>query len=416
MTHLWDLLRAQLGNQFVGGGLVLMLTGSVIALARQMPGRMVGWVKRRFTRGIEIDNYDPLFDYVTYWMNSQEKFRRSRWLKATTQLRIGQSNDSVPCESSSRKERLRVFFTPAVGRNVLRYQGVWVSIRKGDKAAAQAPATSDGQSLGQGLMRKDETYTLESYGRNDGSVLKSLVEEIIEFGTQETDGVRVYFSVWGHWSSNGYMRMRPLRTVVLPEGVAEEALADMQEFRAAHDWYRDLGIPWHKGYLLHGLPGTGKTSLAAALAGELGMDLYLLNLSGTGMNDESLQRLMSDVRTGCMVILEDVDCTIPDREAAVSNSRITLSGLLNCLDGIMSREGCIIVMTTNHRESLDAALIRPGRVDYEVEFGYATAGQIMRLRDRLAPGRDVSGWGRMTMAEVQQELLRKEKKVEVMVA
>ncbi len=230
------------------------------------------------------------------------------------------------------------------------------------------------------------------------------IAEIIEFGTEETEGIRLYFSVWGHWSSNGYSRMRPLSTVVLPVGTAELVLEDMREFRAQEHWYRDLGIPWHKGYLLHGLPGTGKTSLAAALAGELEMDVYLLNLSGTGMNDETLQRLMSDVRPGCMVILEDIDCTAPERDAPQGN-KVTLSGLLNCLDGIMSREGCVIVMTTNRRDGLDSALVRPGRVDFEMEFGHATQEQVNRLALRIGVNADGLYGGTMTMAEVQKELL-----------
>jgi chaperone BCS1 len=373
-------------------------------MARRTPGQVYGWCKSRFTRTVSIDSADPLFDYVTYWLNSQERFKRSRFLKATTELRLrGESGGNVPCSiggGESKRPALRVFFSPSVDRHFFRYRGVWVAIARGE--AAKAPA---GNSLGSEKQMKEESYTLEAFGKGDGSPLRDLVQEIIEFGTEETEGVRLYFSSWGHWSSNGYSRMRPLGTVVLPVGSAELVLNDMREFRESEVWYRDLGIPWHKGYLLHGLPGTGKTSLAAALAGELEMDIYLLNLSGTGMNDESLQRLMSDVRPGCMVILEDIDCTIPDREASPTNNRITLSGLLNCLDGIMSREGCIIVMTTNRREGLDNALVRPGRVDFEMEFGYADDDQKWRLAERIGVSADGLYGSNMTMAEVQKELL-----------
>ena len=385
-----------------------MFTGSLVALARRTPGQIYGWCKSRFTRTVTIENTDPLFDYVTYWLNSQERFRRSRFLKATTELRLRGENhgdSNGPCAiggSSAKKPPLRVFFSPSVGRHFFRYRGVWIAIARGE--AAKTP-TGNAASEKQMGFRKEESYTLEAFGKGDGSALRELVQEIIEFGTEETEGVRLYFSSWGHWSSNGYSRMRPLGTVVLPAGAAELVLSDMREFREAEVWYRDLGIPWHKGYLLHGLPGTGKTSLAAALAGELEMDIYLLNLSGTGMNDENLQRLMSDVRPGCMVILEDIDCTIPDREATPNNNRITLSGLLNCLDGIMSREGCIIVMTTNRREGLDSALVRPGRVDFEMEFGYADDEQKRRLAERIGVNADGLYGSNMTMAEVQKELL-----------
>lgn len=414
MTGLVDFIRQQAQSQFVGGGLVLMFTGSIVALCRSLPGRAYGAVKGRLVRSIAIDNSDPLFDFVTYWLNSQERFNRSRFLKATTQMRLSSGNmgagdAATPCSvgsgSTRKKEQMRVFFSPAHGRHFFRYKGIWVSIGRDSGAPnANGRGGSTAEQSG-GFTPQKESYAVEGYGKATSSLLRELVLEIVAFGTEETEGVRLYYTTWGHWQSNGYQRMRPLSTVVLPAGVGEGVLSDMSEFRGEQNWYRDLGIPWHRGYLFYGLPGTGKSSLAAALAGELGMDIYLLSLSGTGMNDETLQRLMADVRPGCMVIMEDVDCTVPDRDAAVSSNRISLSGLLNCLDGIMSREGCLIVMTTNRREALDTALIRPGRIDMEIEFGHADLSQIERLAARLGVDCDGLRGGAFTMAEVQKELV-----------
>ncbi len=419
MSPIIERLLGQLNNQFVGGGLVLMFTGSVIALLRSAPVRFMRWTKSRFTRQIAIENTDPLFDYVTYWLNSQQRFRRSRYLKATTSLSLRQASDrngcpEVACDSSGaqpKRRPLEVFFSPSTGRHLFRYCGSWLSITRGGPEKTPAGNSAGGATQGQEstFRMKQESYFIESYGRNDGEVMKELIREIIDFGTQEAEGVRLYRSTWGHWSSDGYMRMRRLSTVVLPAGVAELVLEDMREFRAQEAWYRDLGIPWHKGYLFSGFPGTGKTSLAAALSGELDMDVYLLSLSGSGMNDESLNNLMANVRPGCMVILEDVDCTIPTREMQPGANRITLSGLLNCLDGITSKEGCVIVMTTNRREVLDSALIRPGRIDFELEFGLADMDQITRLAGRIGVDADGLRGGEMTMAEVQKELVARYK-------
>lgn len=407
MIQVPDFIQRQLSSQLVGGGLMLMFTGSLIALARRVPSQAYGWVKSRFTRTVTIENTDPLFDYVTYWLNSQERFRRSRFLRATTELRLNGSSKGMECSSpgsyAPKKLAMEVFFSPSAGRHFFKYSGVWISVARSSND--NKPASSSGSDNSSAhSFRKEESYLIESFGGDDGTASRALIQEIVEFGTEETDGVRIYSSTWGHWNSSGYQRMRSLSTVVLPAGDAELVVEDMREFRSLERWYRDLGIPWHKGYLLHGLPGSGKTSLAAAAAGELDMDIYLLNLSGTGMNDETLQRLMGDVRPGCMVILEDIDCTAPDRDAA-SGNKVTLSGLLNCLDGIMSREGCIIVMTTNYRANLDAALVRPGRVDFELEFSYATWEQIERFAKRLDVDPHGLGARPMTMAEVQKELL-----------
>lgn len=396
-----------------------MFTGSIIALVRKLPGDITRWLKSRFTRVVTIDNIDPLFDYITYWLDSQKRFGKSRYLRATTSLnlqkRIESSSSLADCSTASdpaKKNSLQVFFSPSVGRHFIRHQNTLMSIRlssdtlpSSSKSGVNSIAASDHQL-------KKESYIIEAYISKDNTPLKNIIHTIIEFGTEETEGVRLYHSVWGGWESHGYMKMRPLNTVVLPAGVIEDALQDMNEFRQSEIWYRDLGIPWHRGYLWHGLPGSGKTSLAAALAGELNMDVYLLSLSGTGMTDEKLESLMARVRPGCMVILEDVDCTVPLRESTKNDGRgITLSGLLNCLDGITSREGCIIVMTTNRRSTLDTALVRPGRIDMEVEFGFANADQISRLATRIGVSSAGIQPDSLTMAEVQKELLKRHKEL-----
>jgi chaperone BCS1 len=102
-----------------------------------------------------------------------------------------------------------------------------------------------------------------------------------------------------------------------------------------------------------------------------------------------------------MLLLEDLDAVVPERKAKARAARgngngsvakgeeqggITLAGLLNCVDGITAPDGAVIVMTTNHPELLDPALLRPGRVDMRVNFGPATAEQIARMWARLSPG------------------------------
>lgn len=138
------------------------------------------------------------------------------------------------------------------------------------------------------------------------------------------------------------------------------------------------------------------------------MDLYSLSLAGRTMDDDSLRSLMQDRRPGTIVLMEDIDCTVPERNGD-NNDGVTLGGLLNCLDGVHSPDGCIVFMTTNNRDALDQALIRPGRIDVSVEFSTATESQILRLRDRLAPEMDnitvLADCRGKTMAEVQQYLL-----------
>ena len=408
MKALFDLLSDQLHSQIVGGGLVLLFTGSVIALLRKVPTDLLAWMKRRVTVEVEILNSDPLFDYVTLWLSQQPYSQRSRRLTATTASRIGkEDSEGAPVASCGEENRqLRVFLSPAPGSHLFLYNGNFVKLQRN----REKPTGAGGDRTW--ALREHETYTLTMLGKNQ-NVIRRLVEDIVVAGSSSSDYVRLFTSSWGYWNSDKILRPRKLNTVVLPQGIAEGILHTARDFLSKADWYREVGIPWHCGFLLHGVPGSGKTSVVSALAGELGMDLYLLSLS-SGMNDERLFDLMSKVRSGTIVLMEDVDCTFPSRDEEKARDRVTLSGLLNCLDGVQSRDGCMIFMTTNRIEALDPALLRPGRVDHRIEFGYATDEQILRLRDRLNPSIDngnvLSQCRGRTMADVQQYLLHPDRR------
>lgn len=127
-------------------------------------------------------------------------------------------------------------------------------------------------------------------------------------------------------------------------------------------------IPYKRDYLLFGPPGTGKSSFSLSLAGKHELDIYTLQLSN--ISDTMLMRLFAELPPRCIVLLEDVDTAGVGRRDSVdadqekeSKLAVTLSGLLNVLDGVSSQEGRILIMTTNYIEHLDEALIRPGRSD-----------------------------------------------------
>ena len=160
------------------------------------------------------------------------------------------------------------------------------------------------------------------------------------------------------------------------------------------------GIPYRRGYLLHGPPGSGKTSFIQALAGELDYNLCILNLSERGLTDDRLHLVFSIIPERCIMLLEDVDTAFLGREQSKEQgyryrrarlicsfqSSITLSGFLNALDGVVASEERIVFMTTNHPEKLDPALIRPGRVDVKEYLGYASRYQIREMFMRFYGG------------------------------
>lgn len=213
---------------------------------------------------------------------------------------------------------------------------------------------------------------------------------------------------WVHKLSHN---KKTLDTVVLDAGVKEAIKLDMERFLDSEEWYQKLGLPWNRGYMLCGPPGTGKTSLIKALSYSYEIDIYYLSLAEV-TSDETLKSLFQQLPVKCMVVLEDVDCMTDvilkrddksvkkdskneceivslgsadgDKEANPKNiksifSTLTLSNILNLLDGVVSSHGRIVVMTSNHPEKLDPALLRPGRCDMTIHLGNCTKTQIADL-------------------------------------
>ncbi|PHJ15792.1 bcs1 family isoform 9 [Cystoisospora suis] len=206
-------------------------------------------------------------------------------------------------------------------------------------------------------------------------------------------------------------------------------------FLSSCGWYIDRGIPYRRGYLLHGPPGCGKSSFVMALAGRIKYNICLLNVGDPLMTDDRLQYLLATVPPRSILLLEDIDCAIPKSEidssilasgaAAGGGSRgdedllrrsnpygmrgVTFSGLLNALDGVVATEERLSFMTTNHPERLPESLIRPGRVDMKIRIGYATSSQLHRQFLRFFPGHEEAAEKfvkklqdiQLSMAEVQ---------------
>lgn len=213
-----------------------------------------------------------------------------------------------------------------------------------------------------------------------------------------------------------------MKTVVLDHQQKMQVLADINEYLhpATPRWYANRGIPLRRGYLFYGPPGTGKTSLSFALAGVFGLDIYVISLLEPSLTEEDLGALFSSLPRRCIVLLEDIDTAglkrsdddmgkneaskkghgkgdketpndwkVSDLAKALKEKGnddkkgISLSGLLNAIDGVASHEGRVLIMTTNIPESLDEALIRPGRVDLQVGFTNATRNQAEELFIRM---------------------------------
>lgn len=211
------------------------------------------------------------------------------------------------------------------------------------------------------------------------------------------------------WETTILRPIRPIETVHFDERTKAELVADVRNYLdpATRRFYTERGIPYRRGYLMHGPAGTGKTSLSLALAGLFGLELYLLHVPSV-RSDLALEKLFTTLPPRCFVLLEDIDAVgiksrgnlrrntddddgdddsedgsdDEDRSRYGGGSRVTLSGLLNVIDGVASQEGRIVLMTSNFAEHLDRALVRPGRIDKIIYLGFISqrSAQLMFKR------------------------------------
>lgn len=192
------------------------------------------------------------------------------------------------------------------------------------------------------------------------------------------------------WSAVPFRHPSTFETLALEPELKKHITEDLTAFSQGKDFYHKIGRAWKRGYLLHGPPGSGKSSLIAAMANHLCYDVYDLELSKVSDNSE-LRSLLIQTTNRSIIVIEDIDCSTDLTGDRVSkkaklplnkcrranmdngedNGRVTLSGLLNFTDGLWSccGEERIIVFTTNYRDNVDPALVRCGRMDVHVCLG-----------------------------------------------
>jgi len=243
----------------------------------------------------------------------------------------------------------------------------------------------------------------------------------------------------------------------------DKIVSRVKFFLENESWYAERGVPYTLGFLLHGLPGSGKTSTIKALANLTQRhivsvplknirnieDLYKVFYGPTinkktipvnkriyVLEDIDAASLKETVKKrapeGIMSVAQMDDCQEADsgrsspspkqtekgilllkQSEETEEKTLTLADLLEVFDGVMEMKGRIMVITTNHPEKLDPALIRPGRIDVNIEFGYCQPDDILDIfnnfygEDRIPAGFEKSSLVRdnWTAAEVMQVFL-----------
>ena len=233
----------------------------------------------------------------------------------------------------------------------------------------------------------------------------------------------------------------------------EELIKRLDSF-VNRDKYKALGLPETLGILFHGAPGTGKTSCIKAIAQYLDMSLVIVPMNQI-KTKKRLEELFFSSRISTpqekrIYVFEEIDCNgweniVRDRSLIkeeveenesenalvdkITNAiqarkkqiqkdkdedKLTLGGILEIIDGLVECPGRVIIMTTNHKEHLDSALLRPGRIDIEIEFKKLRGDHIAEIYKKWY-GTDMKSYYiddipdyKYTQAEISQLLFKYE--------
>jgi hypothetical protein len=376
MTYIQELIAyinsMTSGNQMVAAAISAWMLAVLSYMLKNIPRTIINFLYKQGTTTLELDNAGANFHlYFSFlaWSGKHMNEHTSRTMFVqshnwdATSLAIG----------------------PSYGNHFFFFKKrlYWMTMTK---------IENTGETI-----RKQIKIT--TYGRSH-NVFHALIDE---FKPVNKTADTIYIHNWDGkgWENRVELHKRPLSSVVLNKTVKNNVTAAIEKFYADKQWYTENGIPYKLGILLHGNPGCGKTSLVKALASHYNRSIYVININA--MSDRTLESAISKSEKGSFILIEDFDSSKavtkrqrvqesvdkangeeksdPGKQVIIDNpmgeyEMLSLTGVLNAIDGVSSLHENIIIMTTNDVDKIDPAVLRSGRCDVRLELPYLTDPEI----------------------------------------
>ena len=341
-----------MGNQGIAGGITLALTGSALYVIKETPRTVYNFIKKQCTTSLTLNNSD--------WQKNQTFIQLNKFIKSKT-TETGSRTVSIDSYWDEDECCAKVVLSLGYGLHFFWYKGrlMWVEKRMLESSGSE---------------RQKEQTTITYLGRSH-----RVFEEILEDNKRDKDNNKFTVSEFknNEWRPISEHDKRGLDLLALNPEIKNFFKCEIEYFKNNKDTYVKLGLPYKTTMLLHGKPGTGKTSIIRAIASDFDLNVCTININNH--SDQSFSDALSTAPKNSIILIEDFDSSSSVKDRAVTKkdgdslddiraSFLTLTGILNSLDGVCSLDGNIVFMTTNHLEQIDPAVYRSGRVDHVVEL------------------------------------------------
>ena len=365
IEHLKEIIN---NNQFLSGGLVLGAITSILYSLKAVPGQIWHSVRRYFFYSVTIEQTNDLFTYVQRWLmdNYEKELRsvRASYIRNKITKKHGEEPETF---ADSEKRDFKAF-------NKIIYIHHDDSFRIYYKNRIIRIATSKEKFEGASNVFSMffNQYTVS--GIFARKAITELLEEFVAYNVslEKVSPPKMFINQDAYWEEVTGTALRDIDKIFIDHGIKDNLLADINNFKNSYSFYQDRNIPYRRGYLLEGPPGTGKSSLASALASKFNTDLYLLNLNSFE-KEKHFESALNSINSDAFILIEDIDAYFKGREA---KTKISFSSFINQISGVKSKTGIILLITTNVKSEMDDALLRSGRIDMQVNLSLANTDLI----------------------------------------